>query len=114
MIDVAGLYVSPGFVDLHVHVFYGDNASYSDGALSVIPDSHTFRSGVTTVVDAGTAGSKNFEIFKKRIIDRSKTRVLSFVNIVGAGMGGSVEQNQNDMDPNILIALAKTRVDGGG
>ncbi len=107
VIDVAGLYVSPGFIDLHVHVFYGDNASYSDGALSVIPDSHSFRSGVTTMVDAGTAGAKNFEIFKKRIIDRSKTRVLSFVNIVGAGMGGAVEQNQNDMDPNLVIALAK-------
>ena len=107
VIDVAGLYVAPGFIDLHVHVFYGDGPSYSDGGLSVLPDAFSFRSGVTTMVDAGTAGSKNFEIFKKRIIDRSKTRVLSFVNIVGAGMGGAVEQNQNDMDPAPLIALAK-------
>ncbi len=107
VIDVAGLYVAPGFIDLHVHVFYGDGPSYSDGGLSVLPDAFSFRSGVTTMVDAGTAGSKNFEIFKKRIIDRSKTRVLSFVNIVGAGMGGAVEQNQSDMDPAPLIALAK-------
>ncbi|MCX6603574.1 MAG: amidohydrolase/deacetylase family metallohydrolase [Acidobacteria bacterium] len=107
VIDVAGLYVAPGLIDLHVHVFYGDGPSYSDGGLSVLPDAFSFRSGVTTMVDAGTAGSKNFEIFKKRIIDRSKTRVLSFVNIVGAGMGGAVEQNQNDMDPAPLIALAK-------
>ena len=107
VIDVAGLYVAPGFIDLHVHVFYGDGPSYSDGGLSVLPDAFSFRSGVTTMVDAGTAGSKNFEIFKKRIIDRSKTRVLSFVNIVGAGMGGTVEQNQSDMDPALLIALAK-------
>ena len=107
VIDVAGLYVSPGFIDLHVHVFYGDGPSYRDGGLSVLPDAHSFRSGVTTMVDAGTAGAKNFEVFKKRIIDRSKTRVLSFVNIVGAGMGGAVEQNQNDMDPALLIALAK-------
>jgi dihydroorotase len=107
VIDVNGLYVAPGFIDLHVHVFYGDNASYSDGGLSVLPDAHSFRSGVTTMVDAGTAGSKNFELFKKRIIDRSKTRVLAFVNIVGAGMGGKVEQDLNDMDPAPLIALAK-------
>ena len=107
VIDVEGLYVAPGFIDLHVHVFYGDGPSYSDGGLSVLPDAFSFRSGVTTMVDAGTSGSKNFEVFKKRIIDRSKTRVLSFVNIVGAGMGGSVEQNQNDMDPAPLIALAK-------
>ena len=107
VIDVAGLYVAPGFIDLHVHVFYGDGPSYSDGGLSVLPDAFSFRSGVTTMVDAGTAGSKNFEIFKKRIIDRSKTRVLAFVNIVGAGMGGKVEQNLEDMDPAPLIALAK-------
>ena len=107
VIDVAGLYVAPGFIDLHVHVFYGDGPSYRDGGLSVLPDAFSFRSGVTTMVDAGTAGSKNFEIFKKRIIDRSKTRVLSFVNIVGAGMVGEVEQNRSDMDPAPLIALAK-------
>ena len=107
VIDVAGLYVAPGFIDLHVHVFYGDGPSYRDGGLSVLPDAFSFRSGVTTMVDAGTAGSKNFEIFKKRIIDRSKTRVLSFVNIVGAGRGGEVEQNRSDMDPAPLIALAK-------
>jgi dihydroorotase len=106
-IDVQGLYVAPGFVDLHVHVFYGDAASYSDGGLSVLPDAHSFRSGVTTVVDAGTAGSRNFEIFKKRIIDRSKTRVLALINIVGAGMGGTVEQNKDDMSPAPIVALKR-------
>jgi len=106
-IDVSGLYVSPGFIDLHVHVFYGDQEQYCDGKLSVLPDAHSFRSGVTTMVDAGTSGAKNFEVFKKRIIDRSKTRVLVLLNIVGAGMGGAVEQNKDDMDPNAVIALAK-------
>ncbi|MBM3753577.1 MAG: amidohydrolase/deacetylase family metallohydrolase [Acidobacteria bacterium] len=111
VIDVKGLYVAPGLVDLHVHVFYGDGASYSDGQLSVIPDSHTFRSGVTTVVDAGTSGWRNFDIFKKRIIDRNKTRVLVLLNIVGAGMGGSVEQNMNDMDPAPVANLIKKHSD---
>lgn len=107
VVDVKGLYVVPGLIDLHVHVFYGDGPSYRDGQLSVIPDSHTFRSGVTTVVDAGTSGWRNFEVFKKRIIDRSKTRVLALLNIVGAGMGGAVEQNKDDMDPAPVAAMIK-------
>ena len=107
VVDLKGLYVAPGLVDLHVHVFYGDGPSYRDGQLSVIPDSHTFRSGVTTVVDAGTSGWRNFEVFKKRIIDRSKTRVLVLLNIVGDGMGGAVEQNKLDMDPAPVAAMAK-------
>ena len=111
VIDVKGLYVTPGLIDLHVHVFYGDGNSYSDGQLSVIPDSHTFRSGVTTVVDAGTSGWRNFDVFKKRIIDRNKTRVLVLLNIVGAGMGGSVEQNMNDMDPAPVANLIKKHPD---
>lgn len=106
-VDVKGLFVTPGLIDLHVHVFYGDGPSYSDGQLSVLPDAHTFRSGVTTVVDAGTSGWRNFDVFKKRIIDRSKTRVLVLLNIVGAGMGGSVEQNTKDMDPAPVANLAK-------
>lgn len=107
-IRVDGLYVSPGFIDLHVHVFYGDQEQYCDGKLSVLPDAHSFRSGVTTMVDAGTSGARNFELFKKRIIDRSKTRVLALLNIVGGGMaGGTIEQNKADMDPQAVIALAK-------
>jgi dihydroorotase len=111
VVDCKGLYVMPGLVDLHVHVFYGDGPSYSDGQLSVIPDSHSFRSGVTTMVDAGTSGWRNFDVFKKRIIDRSKTRVLVLLNIVGAGMGGEVEQNMNDMDPKAVADLIKKHPD---
>ncbi|HEU0119323.1 MAG TPA: amidohydrolase/deacetylase family metallohydrolase [Bryobacteraceae bacterium] len=107
VVDVKGLYVMPGLIDLHVHVFYGDGPSYRDGQLSVIPDSHSFRSGVTTMVDAGTSGWRNYEVFKKRIIDRSKTRVLTFLNIVGDGMGGAVEQNMQDMDPAPVVAMIK-------
>lgn len=107
VVDLKGLYVMPGLIDIHVHTFYGDGPSYNDGRLSVIPDSHTLRSGVTTVVDAGTPGWRNFEVFKKRIIERSKTRVLTFLNIVGAGMGGRVEQNMQDMDPAPVVAMIK-------
>ena len=88
-VDVAGLYVTPGLVDIHVHVFAGtgERTSYAGGH-SVSPDGFTLRTGVTTVADAGCAGWRNFEEFKARIIDRSRTRVFAFLNIVGNGMRG--------------------------
>lgn len=99
--DASGLYVTPGLIDIHAHVFWGteDNAAYSSGYSAVPPDGHSFRSGQTTLVDAGGAGWRNFPQFKAQVIDRSRTRVLSFLNIVGSGMkGGPVEQNLADMD----------------
>jgi dihydroorotase len=98
-IDVSGLYVVPGLVDIHSHVYAGtgEKNSYA-GDNSVYPDGFTLRACVTTVADAGSAGWRNFEDFKQRIIDRSRTRVLAFLNIVGHGMrGGSFEQDQADM-----------------
>jgi dihydroorotase len=100
VVSVAGLYVTPGLVDIHVHVYAGTGmrGAYS-GDLSVYPDGFTFRSGVTTVVDAGSSGWRNFPDFKDKVIDRAKTRVLALLNIVGKGMGGgAIEQDMNDMD----------------
>ena len=108
-IDVHGLYVTPGLVDIHVHVYAstGERNSYA-GDNSVFPDGFTFRSGVTTVADAGSSGHRNFDDFKEHIIDRSKTRVLAFLNIVGAGMRGpKYEDNLADMDPNPAAEKAK-------
>ncbi|MCU1328550.1 MAG: amidohydrolase [Bryobacterales bacterium] len=99
-IDVTGLFITPGIVDIHVHVFSGtgERNSYA-GDLSVPPDGFTFRTGVTTVADAGCSGWRNFEDFKDHIIDRSKTRVLAFLNIVGNGMRGSrFESDLYDME----------------
>jgi dihydroorotase len=107
-IDVRGLYITPGLVDIHVHVYAGTGMrdAYS-GDHSVYPDGYTFRSGVTTVVDAGSSGWRNFPDFKERIIDRSKTRVLALLNIVGHGMGGgSIEQNLDDMDAKATAEVA--------
>ena len=99
-IDVTGLYVVPGLIDIHVHVYAGtgEKGSYA-GDNSVYPDGFTFRAGVTTVADAGCAGWRNFDDFKTRVIERSRTRVLAFLNIVGNGMrGGKYEQDLADMD----------------
>jgi dihydroorotase len=108
-VDVTGLYVTPGLVDIHVHVYAstGERHSYA-GDNSVFPDGFTFRSGVTTVADAGSSGCRSFEDFKEHIIDRSMTRVLAFLNIVGAGMRGpKYENNLADMDPQCAAEMAK-------
>ncbi len=108
-IDVKGLYVTPGMIDLHVHVYAstGERGSYA-GDESVWPDGFTLRNGVTTVVDAGSSGWRNFEDFKDHIIDRSQTRVLAMLNIVGAGMrGGRYENNLEDMNGEATAWMAK-------
>lgn len=100
VVDVSGLHLTPGLIDIHVHVYAGtgERGSYA-GDNSVYPDGFTLRSGVTTVVDAGCSGWRNFEDFKQRVIDRSKTRVLALLNIVGNGMRGArFEQDLADMD----------------
>jgi dihydroorotase len=112
VINVSGMYVTPGLIDMHVHVFYGtDKGSYvANGWDAVPPDGFTFRAGVTTVVDAGSAGWRNFRIFKEQTIDRSQTRILAFLNIVGAGMYGRFEeQDVTDMNP-VMTSYMITRL----
>ena len=100
IIDATGLYVVPGLIDLHTHVFVGTKPDkFADGIYSVSPDDFTFKSGVTTVVDAGTSGWRNFPLFKEQVIDKSQTRVLAFINIVGSGMSGKpMQEDLNDMN----------------
>lgn len=108
-VSAAGLYVTPGLVDIHAHVYTGtgERASYA-GDNSVYPDGFTFRVGVTTVADAGGSGWRNFEDFKQRVIDRSKTRVLAFLNIVGHGMrGAKFENDLADMEAAPAAEMAK-------
>jgi dihydroorotase len=109
VVNAEGLYVTPGLIDMHVHVYQGTNLdqAYMNGPSSVVPDGFTFRVGVTTVVDAGCAGWRTFPAFKRQTIDRSQTRVLAFLNIVGAGMRGNpFEQDLKDMDPQVTGKFA--------
>ncbi len=108
VVDVTGLYVTPGLVDIHVHVYTGtgERGSYA-GDNSVYPDGFTLRTGVTTVVDAGGAGWRTFADFRDRVIERSRTRVLAFLNIVGQGMrGGKWEQDLTDMNADATARAA--------
>ena len=100
LVDATGLFVTPGLIDIHTHVFVGSKPDkFADGIYSLSPDDFTFRSGVTTVVDAGTSGWRNFPVFKSQVIDKSQTRILAFLNIAGAGMSGDPgQQDVNDMD----------------
>lgn len=105
-IDIKGLIVCPGLIDIHTHVFVGsDTEKFANGINSISPDDFTLRAGITTVVDAGTSGWKNFPLFKSQVIDKSKTRIFAFLNIAGNGMtGNSLQEDINEM--NIDSALA--------
>ena len=101
IINAESLIVVPGLIDIHSHNFHGTipNRYLSNSFSALPPDGFSFRSGITTIVDVGGAGWKNFEVFKEQVIEKSKTRVLAFLNIIGLGMqGGEIEQNIDDMD----------------
>ena len=80
VLDARGLIVTPGIVDMHVHVYegvshYGVNA-----------DANCIHKGVTTVLDAGSAGSQTFPGFREYVIDKVRTRVFALMNISASGM----------------------------
>ena len=114
-IDVSGLYVTPGLVDIHVHVFWGPKHGVTtDGDHCVQPDAVGFRTGVTTMVDAGSSGWRDFPEFRRRVIDTAQTRVLAMINIVGVGMlseDDAVDQNQFDMNPRLVAEVARKNAD---
>lgn len=106
VVDVRGLLVTPGLVDIHVHIGYGGVPDdwYSQGAGSHtppfgVPADWMLTSGVTTVVDTGSAGAETFLREKQMVIDQARIRVLAFLNIVANGMNGGLEQTVDQMDP---------------
>jgi dihydroorotase len=105
VVDASGLYVTPGLIDIHVHIGHGGaplNWFTPEGRAHTrpygIPTDIFLQSGVTTVVDAGSSGADTFLLEKEEVIDRSKVRVLAFLNIVANGMQGDLEQTVDQMD----------------
>lgn len=107
-IDLAGFYLTPGIIDMHAHVAY----THSRSDYSLHPLVNTHSSGVTTIVDAGTTGWRDFAQFRHDAIDnRWKIRVLGFVNIVGSGMGGAWEHEAAEMNPKLAADTATMHAD---
>jgi dihydroorotase len=106
-VNVQGLTVTPGLIDIHVHVYSRPEAKLAVRDSNVQPDDHTFRNGVTTVVDAGTSGWRNFPDFKKRVIDVAQTRVLALLNISASGMGTGKEDELTELDAAAAARMAK-------
>src|SRR5256714_15381136 len=105
VVDVSGLYVTPGLIDIHYHIGHGGaplnwfapdspdlEVPLATASLTTSPRSQlaplgvpadlALQSGVTTIVDAGTAGADTFLQEKEEVIDQAKVRVLAFLNIV--------------------------------
>lgn len=108
VIDVVGCYVTPGCLDIHTHLFHtAGNPHAWAGEYSVPPDVFSFKSGTTTMVDTGSAGWRNFPLFRASVIDRSRTRVFALVNIASYGMiNDMIEQFPDDFDPDAAAAVA--------
>ena len=105
VVDASGLYVTPGLVDIHVHIGHGGAPldwftpeGRSNAAPYGIPADIALQAGVTTMVDAGSSGADTFLLEKEEVIDRAKVRVLAFLNIVANGMQGDLEQSVDQMD----------------
>lgn len=106
-VDATGLYVAPGLIDIHAHVYLWRDAAGE----AVQADAFSFRSGVTTMVDAGSTGWRTFPDFRERIISHAKTRILALLNIAGAGMGTGKEDDPAELDAEAAAKMAKANAD---
>jgi dihydroorotase len=107
-IDAAGLLVTAGLVDLHTHLFPGVSH------YGVEPDAHCLGRGVTTAVDAGSAGAQTFPALHRLVIEPSRTRVLAFLHIAVQGMISSLVGELEDIrwaSPEQAIARAREHPD---
>jgi dihydroorotase len=111
VVEVSGLFITPGILDIHTHV-YQYRPPVEGGITTVHADVHLFATGVTTTVDAGSIGWKNFGDFKEHTIERSKVRILAFLNIASNGMADIIsEQTMSDMLPEVTASLVKAYPD---
>jgi dihydroorotase len=114
-VDVSAYYVTPGLIDAHAYV--NAQAVYRQGDPKtdwrhVNPDHNALRHGVTTVIDGGSTGWRNFASFKKLVIDRSQVRVLAFLNIIGAGMvNGDTAADPSDLQVQQTVDAARSQRD---
>ena len=103
VIDVSGKLVVPGLIDLHTHVYHGVNQTGVD------PDLAGVYAGVTTVVDAGSAGCYTFGGFPEHIIPNAKTRIICMLHISRTGLNYQPELSRRediDVEETVRVILA--------
>jgi dihydroorotase len=99
--DLDGLYVSAGWIDMHVHCFHG---AWSEG---ISPDRVGYQSGVTMLVDAGSSGADTVESFSKEASTQI-TRVKAMLNISREGLLTLHElRDLEDIDVDLAIRKAR-------
>lgn len=104
VIDARGQLVVPGLIDLHVHV-------YEHSPFGLDADSLCAAGGVTTMLDAGTAGSYNFDAFRRETIDRARTQIFSLVNLsciglIAANLGELLDRRYADPE-GVVTTIAR-------
>ena len=92
VIRAQGKIVTPGLIDLHVHVF-----PYV-GPYGIEPDPYCVRRGVTSVIDAGTSGAFTFPAFRRFIIERAATRIRALLHVVSIGMVAGSTPNMGELE----------------
>ena len=105
VIEVGGKIVTPGLIDVHAHVFDGINRN------GVNPDLGGVYAGVTTIVDAGSAGSATFSGFPRHIIPRCQTEIVPFLHICQTGLATQpdiIAESSVSFDDTLRVARQHT------
>ena len=96
-VDATGLVVTPGLVDLHTHVYWGGTF------WGIEADPVCAVTGVTTSVDAGSAGAYNWPAFDRFLIGPSRSRIVAFLNISCIGLVSTTHELAHPAYPNVEL-----------